>query len=727
LGCGEGGCGACTVLISRCVNSKSNEIEYRTVNACLTPICSIDGCHVLTVEGVGSVNKSNLHSIQIRLGELCGSQCGYCTPGMIMSLYAILSNDKEMFSSLKDIEDSLDGNLCRCTGYRPILDTAKTFARDFSEIYCEKSKSSTTFDKCQSYVEQNSLGFDRIAFPDRLRNYVRQSIHIEGKSFDWYRPISLDELLRLRHQFPGNESKLIFGNTTVHLERISCRRLISLIDIKQLQNIEQTNDSLIIGAGVTFARLKTNLNTSTNDFSRALLDQLKHFASTQIRNVASIGGNIIAASPVSDINPILIAAHAQVELHRFDCDQPRLISINEFFLENHRVAIEENEILVGIHLNLPKSTNRYFLRSYKQARRRDDSRGIVSAAFQLQLDEQEKISSVCFAFSGMSSKTITTSNTQRKIIGLRWNKQTFDQICQLIIEELPLNNRSPGGQIQFRYSLIQSFLFKFYSFVCQQLKSNNTLSIESFDRPVSHAQQTVVGTSLPHRSAFLHTTGEAIFIDDIPSLENTLHAKFVLSTKANAKIVKIDIEKASNVVGFVSFVSCDDVPGTNKPNGSLPDEEIFASSIVLAVGTIIGIVVCENEQAAQLACELVEIQYEQLPTKNIFSIDDAIEQQSFFGDEILLNQGNVDEIFSNAEHFVEDTIYIGGQEHFYMETNACIVIPSNDDKEIRIYTGCQSLSTLQELTAQVLDRDVSQVICQTKRVGGAFGGKESRT
>lgn len=212
----------------------------------------------------------------------------------------------------------------------------------------------------------------------------------------------------------------------------------------------------------------------------------------------------------------------------------------------------------------------------------------------------------------------------------------------------------------------------------------------------------------------------------MPSLVGTLHGALVLSTKANAKIKNIDIEAASKVAGFVSFVSYTDVPGSNKPHGSLPDEEVFVSSIALCIGAIIGIVVCETEDSAQKALNLIKIDYELL-SETIFSIDDAIKHQSYFGDEICLRKGDVEKSFIDAEHILEDTFYIGGQEHFYMETNAVMVIPTNDDKEIALYIGCQSPTGIQELTALVLDRDVSQITCHVKRVGGGFGGKESRS
>ncbi|CAF1173308.1 unnamed protein product [Rotaria sordida] len=753
LGCGEGGCGACTVLISRYIGGESDEIEHRTINACLAPLCSVDGCHVITVEGLGSADKSNLHKTQTRLAELSGSQCGFCTPGMVMSLYGTLTSKNDLLPTMQDIEEAFDGNLCRCTGYRPILDAAKTFASDIDKIHYEKSSSSTTsttMDKCLSYVQKNSLKIDQVEFPSKLRNYIPQSIHIKGSSIDWYRPISLNELLHLRHTYPGDQSKLIFGNTTVQIERkfqqMNYPRLIAITHIKELQEIKRTKDSIYLGAGVTFTRLKAKLielnDNDNNGFCQALLDQLKHFASTQIRNVASLGGNIIAASPISDINPVLVAADATLELHRADNTKVRHISLCDFFLGDRRVSMADNEILVGIHIPLVKSSNKYFFRSYKQASRRDDSTGIVSAGFKVQLEQsnlvndQWKIVSACFSFGGMASKTIQAINTQQQLIGLSWTKETINKTCELLLKEMPLDELSLGGQLEYRRTLVQSFLFKFYSYVCNELHQPLIdSSILSYHRPISHGQQTipeqpqsqkVVGSSLPHRSAYLHTTGEAIYVDDMSFLFNTLHAALVLSTKPNARIKHIDIDDASKVPGFVSFVNYLDVPGSNKTNGILSDEEVFVSSVALCIGAIIGVVVCETEHAAQIASNLIKIDYELL-SPTILTIEDAINHQSYFGDEICLQKGDVEKSFVDAEHTLEDTIYIGGQEHFYMETHSCIVIPSHDDKEITLYLGTQSASAIQELTALVLGRDVSHITCHVKRVGGAFGGKESRS
>ena len=155
------------------------------------------------------------------------------------------------------------------------------------------------------------------------------------------------------------------------------------------------------------------------------------------------------------------------------------------------------------------------------------------------------------------------------------------------------------------------------------------------------------------------------------------------------------------------------------------DEEVFVSSITPCVGAIIGVVVCETEHSAQMAANLIQIDYELL-TPTIFTIEDAIAHESYLDDEQCVQQGDVDKGLAEAKHKLEGTLMIGGQEHFYMETNVCIVIPSNDDKEVALYLGTQDTSTTQELVGLALGRDASHIICHVKRVGGGFGGKESR-
>ena len=279
---------------------------------------------------------------------------------------------------------------------------------------------------------------------------------------------------------------------------------------------------------------------------------------------------------------MLQAADAVLELHRAEANEIRLVPLKDFFLGYRRIAMTDDEVLVNVHIPLPSSTatNRTFLRAYKQARRRDDDIGIVSAGLQVQLEsvntnEKPQWRIVCarFSFGGMGPTTILAKQTQQELTGQLWTRSTIDKACDLTLKEMPLDERTPGGQpeyrsvsaraigkrdewlflIHFRRTLVQSFLFKFYVFVCSELRQTAVDPREAsiahpYHRAISHGQQTipdrpasqkVVGTSLPHRSAYLQTTGEAKYIDDMPSLPNTLHAALVLATQPNARIKSI--------------------------------------------------------------------------------------------------------------------------------------------------------------------------------------------
>lgn len=187
----------------------------------------------------------------------------------------------------------------------------------------------------------------------------------------------------------------------------------------------------------------------------------------------------------------------------------------------------------------------------------------------------------------------------------------------------------------------------------------------------------------------------------------------------------LDLTAAKGVSGFVAFISHTDVPNQNRTGDIIQDEEVFVSSLVQCVGCLIGLVVSETDVQAQKAAKLVTIEYEPLePT--IFTIDQAIRYSSFFEGDRTIVRGDIEIALRDAEHTVSGEFYIGGQEHFYLETNCCMAIP-HEDGEMILFSSTQSPSRVQELTALALGIDSSKIICQVKRMGGGFGGKQTRS
>lgn len=236
LGCAEGGCGACTVVVSQ-YNPTTGKIYHASVNACLAPLVSVDGKHVITVEGIGSVSKP--HPAQERVAKGNGSQCGFCTPGIVMSLYALLRNHDE--PTEHQIEEAFDGNLCRCTGYRPILDAAQTFS---AETACGRAKVNGGSGCCMENGDTNGQngcckaggsdsqdqpikrftppGFieyrpdTELIFPPALRKHEYKPLAFGNKRKKWFRPVTLQQLLEIKSVYPS--AKIIGGSTETQIE-----------------------------------------------------------------------------------------------------------------------------------------------------------------------------------------------------------------------------------------------------------------------------------------------------------------------------------------------------------------------------------------------------------------------------------------------------------------------------------------------------------------------------
>lgn len=327
LGCGEGGCGACTVMLSKVVDRQTLEIRHVAVNACLTPICAVHGMAVTTVEGIGST-KTKLHPVQERIAKAHGSQCGFCTPGIVMSMYALLRSSPK--PTMKEMEIAFQGNLCRCTGYRSIIEGYRTFTKEYECAMGENCCKNRNGSGCGGGGEKDELfavseftphdPSQEPIFPPELKMSEAldtKSIAFYGANVTWYRPNNLNDLLSLKLEYPN--AKIIVGNTEVGVEvkfkHFNYPVLIMPNQIPEMNEIVHQNDGVEFGASVTLMQMNDTLQQLVDQLPehqtrlyRAIIDMLHYFAGKQIRNVASIGGNIMTGSPISDLVPIFSAA-----------------------------------------------------------------------------------------------------------------------------------------------------------------------------------------------------------------------------------------------------------------------------------------------------------------------------------------------------------------------------------------------------------------------------------
>ncbi|ESZ95547.1 xanthine dehydrogenase [Sclerotinia borealis F-4128] len=842
LGCGEGGCGACTVVLQTFDKSSDFRlIKHLAVNACLFPLVGVVGKHVITIEGLG--NAENPHPLQERIATLHGSQCGFCTPGIVMSLYALIRNSYDPISKVfqlsandVELEGHLDGNLCRCTGYKPILQAARTFITDdlkgkisilrsdtidengpetnlpsiplhsdigpidvsnkngscgriggccrdspdngssrprssspeesSNESPARLSETSISSPNDDTMFSNSSMSHDlkniqhsfiphhpqsELIFPTALRKFTKTPLYYGNDTNIWLVPTTLEQLLLIKEVYPT--AKLVCGASETQVEvrfkYTSFPVSVYVSEIEELQDINVPEDDkefqscteIIFGAntpltGVEDAcrKLSQRLGQRGSVFE-AIRKQLRYFAGRQIRNVASLAGNIVTASPISDINPVLMASDSILTIQSRAQGKIEL-PMSDFFVSYRTTKLPIDAVIVDIRVPLPSPNVREITKAYKQAKRKDDDIAIVTAAFRVRLDDDAVVSQVSLVYGGMAPMTIKASKTMKFLLGKPWNDSTtLNKSMERLAEEFNLKYDVPGGMASYRQTLAISLFFRFWHEVISDLGMGNVDPdlINEIHRGISSGtrdnhnpyEQRVVGKQIPHLSALKQTTGEAEYIDDMPRQHRELFGAMVLSSHAHAKLVEVDWTSAVESGLALGYVDVNSIPRDANLWGSIvKDEPFFADGEVFSHGQPIGLVYAETALQAQAAARAVQVEYEDLPI--ILTIDEAIQANSYFPYGNMLKKGvaiedKMDDIWASCDKIFEGTTRIGGQEHFYLETNAAMVIPNKEDGT---YEVCMET---QEFVAQVTGVPSSRVNARVKRMGGAFGGKESRS
>ncbi|ESO98492.1 hypothetical protein LOTGIDRAFT_226623, partial [Lottia gigantea] len=750
LVCGEGGCGACTVMISK-YNPTDQNIHHYSVNACLMPVCSVHGLAVTTTEGIGSL-KTRLHPVQEQIAKSHGSQCGFCTPGMVMSMYALLRNNPQ--PTMKEIEKNLEGNLCRCTGYRPILDGYRAFSKE-DTIILKMNLYNTTI-----YTPIYDPSQEPIFPPDLKVNhkkYHEEYLVYEKDGIKWYRPVTLSQILDLKYQFP--QAKIIVGNTEVGIEttfkNMKYPVLINAADIPKLTEIQITETGIKFGASVTLSKIEEVLQAAVDNKKEekirgfvAIIDILKWFAGKQIRNAAAIGGNIMTASPISDLNPIFQACGVVLHVQCKGGKQRNVPMDENFFTGYRKTQVQTSELLLA--LTIPFSTKNEYIQSYKQSIRKDDDIAIVNSGMRVVFkDQSDIIEDLYLSYGGMAPTTVMAKQTMMQLKGRKWNEEVVKIACEYLEKDLPLSHDAPGGTVEFRRTLTTSFFFKFYLSVAQQLAVKNTSYFQGIIRngvskadisaTVNPEHEVSRGTQiydlidpenksehglwkpLVHSTAYQQATGEAVYMDDMRTLKGELSIVPIYSAKAHANITKMHVEDALAVPGVKGYIDYTDVKGSN--HLWLSDEKLFAEKKVETEGAVIGCIVADSHEIAIKARRLVKIEYEEHPA--IISIQDAIDNNSFLRKPTTVQCGDIENEFKNCKNILEGEVYMGAQEQFYFETQSAIAIPKEND-EMDVYSSTQCPTAIQASIADIIGVPSHKVRCLLKRIGGGFGGKETQ-
>ena len=443
----------------------------------------------------------------------------------------------------------------------------------------------------------------------------------------------------------------------------------------------------------------------------------------QIRNVAAVGGNIMTGSPISDLNPIFMAAGATLTIQ--SSDQKRNVPFDQNFYTGYRKnLLKPNEVLISIMI--PFTNPGQYFYAYKQARRRDDDIAIVNAAFSIEVTENlgvNKLESIKMAFGGMGPTTLLACDTMEVLQGLKIDEDLLETACSSLQKELCLAPDAPGAMVRYRQSLVLSFFFKMYLSLTSQIgsiKADALTATMPFEKEPLQSHQLceikndssnhgALGKPIKHKSADHQVDGSAQYTDDIPHIDGELYAGLVLSTKAHAEILNIDVSHALAMEGVHEWVSSKDLKDGRNVFGTavFRDEVVFAEEKVYCIGMIIGVIIADDQETAQKAARKVKIDYKELPA--VITIEDAIEANSFHAPlNAGITSGDVDSIFIGAKNIVEGEMRTGAQEQFYLETNACIAIPKMENDEMEIWSSTQNPTSTQKVVAGILGVSVNR-------------------
>ncbi len=449
-GCAEGDCGACTVVIGELA---PHGVRFRAVNACIQFVPTLDGKELLTVESLRG-RDGELHPVQRALVDCHGSQCGFCTPGFVMSLFALYKSAGK--PSRREINDALAGNLCRCTGYRPIVEAAERMyaygdgAGTSHEHWMNCSFSSLS-DPQPSTSEREMI--------ERLRSIQRRdTLVLSHGSKTYFAPTRLVDLAALRDMHP--DARILAGGTDVGLwvtkQHRDLNTLIYIGNVVELKRVDVNDTHVTVGAGVALTDAFAELVRHYPE----LTELCRRFASPPIRNAGTLGGNIANGSPIGDAMPVLIALGTTLVLRRGS--RTRELALDEFYVGYQKNVLEPGEFLEGIRI--PRPTAGAQVRSYKICKRFDQDISAVCGGYRIEV-EDGVVREVRVAYGGVAAIPKRASHCERALTDRPWTEDTVRAaMAALDRDYTPLTDMRASAAYRRRVS--KNLLYKLFLETC---------------------------------------------------------------------------------------------------------------------------------------------------------------------------------------------------------------------------------------------------------------------
>ena len=422
-GCAEGGCGACTIVLGQLENKK---LKYKAINSCISFTPTLHGKQLIVVENLVSQDGS-YHPVQEAMAKYHASQCGFCTPGFVMSIFAMSKNKNN--NNKDDIKDAISGNLCRCTGYRPIIDAAKNIKKTYFDEFYKNSKKTINL----------------------LKKIHSKSIIIENKNKKYFAPKTIGELKKVIQKNP--DSDFLSGGTDLSLkvtkDRKEIKKIINLNNIKELNFIKIKNNEIIFGSTTPLIQVEKFILKYYPDFNNIL----RRYGSVQIRNVGTIGGNIATASPIGDTLPLLLSLNAKIIVQTKKDNKQ--IFLKDFFIKYRKTKLRKGEFIKSIIIPIYKDHN---FKAYKISKRFDDDISSVCASFNLEV-VNKKIKNIRIAYGGMAPIPKRAKYCEKALLNSSITKETIDKAKSALEKDFkPISDMRASGK--YRMTIAKSLLKK---------------------------------------------------------------------------------------------------------------------------------------------------------------------------------------------------------------------------------------------------------------------------
>ncbi|CAD7078516.1 unnamed protein product [Hermetia illucens] len=728
--CFEGGCGCCTVTV-RFRHPVTHQYQSRGVYTCLTLLNICHGWDIVTIEGLGN-RADGYHPLQERLAHFNGSQCGFCSPGFIMQMYSLLEGTKGKITS-KEIENSFGGNLCRCTGYRPILDTMKSFASD-----CEYEFLENDIEDLRLCPKVGKVCDRNCKIPRKLR---------VDRTRAWYHPQSLPEVFDILDSINDSHYMLVAGNTSQGIYR--SRDIEIFIDVNNVTELRsyEVGNVVELGGNMPLTEVIDVLKSTSElrgfEYFRELLKHLDAVASVQVRNLGTIAGNLMIKYEhnefVSDIFAMLLTVDARIII----ANTSSHVSVTLLEFLNFNMT---RQIIVKIVLpQWDKDTTMYG--TYKIEPRAQHSHAFVNAGFLFSVSGT-KILTSRVVFGGINSQFNESTATKRFFKGRNlFDPRTFAEALNILNAELRPDWVLPAPSPEYRKKLA---LGLFYKFVIKNAPRGYIgriyLSGGHFPkRPISSGTQYFdtkeelwpVNKPVRKLEAVWQCSGEAHFANDAPHLPDEVWAAFVPATRVLSTVASIDASEALAMEGVIAFYSAKDIPGTNSfvvigLFQIFENEELFCADIVRYHSQPVGIILAKSNKMAQIAATKVHILYEHnerkkilTPTlKDVIANESAVCQDDSEDEFVKVKEDHLVEKHLGKTRRIRGHFELEGQFHFSIESHTTICIPRQNG--LFLYSSTQHMDHVQASITNTLNLPSNRIEIEVRRLGGSFGSRISR-